>query len=81
MFKNARVTGFLTVPMAIVVAGLMIAVAIIYSTGKKTAPQPASVKDTVNAPAPSPAAENVRPITSTDHVFGYPNAQVKVVES
>ncbi len=63
--------------MAIVIAGLMIAVAIVYSVGKESIPQ-ANLGKTVNEP--SEATDNIRPFSSSDHILGNANAPVKIVE-
>ena len=69
----------MSVPMAIVVAGALIAGAVYFS---KVTPAPAV------APVPTPALEqarpaaslDIRPITSEDHVRGPENAKVTIVE-
>ena len=63
----------LTLPGAIVIAGAIIAIAIIWV--KKPAP----------TTAPTSAKQNVvqvsmLPVSSTDHIFGNPSAQIKLVE-
>lgn len=62
----------LGVPVAIVIAGLLIAVAVYFSGAKGT-----------GAPiAAQPGAQDVtiKPVTSADHILGDPNAPIKIVE-
>lgn len=70
------------VPAAIIVAGLMIAGAIIYSNGVARRPQPAGgVAAPSAAPIPgSDAIDKVRPVTAEDHILGNPDAAVKIIE-
>src|SRR3989344_5139843 len=69
--ENATVSEdkSLSVPGAIVVAGILIAIAILYTGGSKQ-----------NAQGKAKNADNLAPITSKDHILGNPNAKVKVVE-
>lgn len=63
------------IPGAIVIAGLIIAGAVMVSRNGD------SKKDlSKNAPTQSASAENVKPLSDKDHIFGSPNAQVTVVE-
>lgn len=62
----------LTIPAAIVIAGAIIAIAIIWSK------QPAPITDTVKGT--DSVSVNLAPITSTDHIFGNPNAPIRIVE-
>lgn len=74
---QASVTA-LTIPIAIVVAGALIAGAVIYSSGK--------TPTTANAPQPQQVAqqtgdlEAMTPVSAKDHIRGNPNAPVKIVE-
>ena len=63
----------LTLPSAIVIAGTLIAIAVIWT--KRTPP----VAPMVATPS-LPAQVAMAPITSTDHILGNPNADVKIVE-
>ena len=67
----------LTIPMAIIIAGAIVAVAIVYSTGKNSLKTGDQEKETDLAAA---AVENVEPVTASDHILGDPNAPVKIVE-
>src|SRR3989344_9114839 len=63
----------LSVPIAIVIAGILIAGSLYYSSTKS----PAKVTNTL------PATNNdveMRPISSDDHILGNPNAEVIIVE-
>lgn len=70
----------LTMPIAVVIAGALIAGAVIYSGGKTQS------GNTANAPQQQPVAqqtgdlESMTPITSKDHIRGNPDAPVKIVE-
>jgi protein-disulfide isomerase len=74
MDTNNQPKAALTVPMAIVVAAVIIAIAIVWI--KKPAPSPAS-NDAMGTPS---TTISLAPITSTDHILGNPNAPVKIVE-
>src|SRR3989344_44975 len=63
------------IPASIVVAGLLVAFAVFYTNG---APIP---KDQgANVLGNDTKAENMRPVDSSDHILGDPNAPVKIVE-
>lgn len=70
----------LAIPIAIVIAGALIAGAVIYSSGQTP------TADTVNQPQqqqvaqPTSDLEQMTPVTSKDHIRGDINAQVKIVE-
>lgn len=58
-------------PVAIVIAGALVAAAVYFGGGTSSAP----------APRPTaPTAPVVVPVTSADHIFGNPDAPVKIVE-
>lgn len=67
------------IPASIIVAGLLIAFAVFYTKGApagykdKDASAGASVSDSV-------VSEKMRPVDSSDHIFGNPDAPVKIVE-
>jgi len=74
-----------TIPVAILVAGVLIAGAVFYSAGNSTNPQTASVGNNIPQQAPPPSfgsgsSDNVKPVSSEDHIRGNPNAPVKIVE-
>lgn len=68
----------LGIPVAIVVAGLLIAVAVFFS-GKGTAGPTAQVSNDRNETQETPEM-NVAPVTEDDHILGNPNAQILIVE-
>jgi protein-disulfide isomerase len=74
-------------PVSILVAGITIAGAVVYSTGKNALQQEAvnSGKASAQRESPPPtfgsgSAENIKPITTSDHTLGNPDAPVKIVE-
>jgi len=71
---NKKQTDY-KIPGAIILAGFLIAVAVFSSSGEK---QIITETDTTAPEAGS--LELVIPITENDHVFGNPNAPVKIVE-
>ena len=77
--ENNQKTG-MTIPVAIIIAGLIIAGSIIY-TVKSRAPKEAAVDNKkTEENQPLLVEENIRPVTSRDHILGNPEAGVKVVE-
>ncbi len=81
MEENNQTTqkNTLAMPIAVVIAGVIIAGAVIYSGGK--------TPTTANIPQQPQVAqqqtgdlEKMAPITSKDHIRGNPNAPVKIVE-
>lgn len=65
-------SSVLNIPTAIVIAGAIIAVAVIWSKSP-----------TVSRPNTNPEntfEQQVKPVTSEDYIFGNPNAKVKIVE-
>ncbi len=79
----------LFVPAAIVIAGIIVAGAIMLNNGKnQSAPVAGNTANTVvdnNAvaptrPSPAQPAGIVKPVTKDDHILGNPNAQVFLIE-
>lgn len=74
------------VPISIVIAGVMIAGVVVYSTGRNALQKEVAKGGTVSQPqAATPtfgsgSADNIKPITDKDHMLGNPEAPVKVVE-
>jgi protein-disulfide isomerase len=66
-----------TIPVAIIIAGLIIAGAVFVSQKGDTKQGQGSEK---NIPAQSVSAEDVKPISANDHILGNPSASVIVVE-
>jgi protein-disulfide isomerase len=67
--------SILTVPMAIIIAGLLIAGALYYSKRPTVLTAPAKESMTVRS-----ADVNIIPVTEADHILGNPNAPIKIVE-
>lgn len=65
-------------PVSILVAAIMVSVSLIYSAGRGVSNQPSSSGQRQQQQAGSP--ENMKPVSSADHVRGNPNAPVTVVE-
>ncbi|MEK7535935.1 MAG: thioredoxin domain-containing protein [Patescibacteria group bacterium] len=73
----------LTVPVAIVVAGIIIALAVIYTGGKGGSNAEVPDQDDIAkqaGEAKQKLADNVKPVDPNEHILGNPNAQVKIVE-
>lgn len=63
----------LTIPIAIIVAGALIGGAVVFSNRNNTAATP-------KAPEVQAVDINIRPIDTSDHIVGNPNAKVLLVE-
>lgn len=77
--KTEPAKNILTMPVAVIIAGALIAGAVIYSGGK------APAAGTANQPQQPVAQqtgdlEKMTPISSKDHIRGNPDAPVKIVE-
>ena len=70
---NQKPQSVLNIPTAIVVAGAIIAGAVIWSAGPR-------VDTKANNRPVDTFAENVRTVTDADHILGNPNAKIKIVE-
>ncbi len=64
----------LTVPISIIIAGLLIGGAVIYTN------KPVGTQNPVDQSVNTPKTANIKPITSNDHILGNPNAKVLMVE-
>lgn len=73
-------TQTLAVPVSIILAGVLIAGAVMVKGGQSSATAPIAQVPDVAQPAPTTATEAVAPITAQDHIKGDPNAPVKIVE-
>lgn len=72
----------LVLAAAIVVAGVLISGAVMYSSGKKSISQKGG-EDVVAAQESGKATtsiDNVRPVTNSDHILGNPDAPIKIIE-
>ena len=77
---NERDQQILTIPMAIVLAAVIVAGALLYvyrpaSTGSQPGANAASAPS-----ATVPSTNSLPPITNADHILGNPNAPIKIVE-
>ena len=72
-------TSTLSIPIAIVIAGALIAGAVYMGTGSK-AGTPDNKQPEVADQQESGSLDQMTPITSEDHIKGNPNAPVKIVE-
>lgn len=73
--ENSSISNKLSIPMAIIVAGALVAGAVYFSSIKQ--------KDTAPAFQPeqgTASLENIRAISTTDHIRGDINAPIKIVE-
>jgi len=75
------------IPLAIIIAGVVVAGAVIYTSGTKApgnsneaAAVGVATQETPETPQQQPDIANVAPITATDHILGNPNAPVKIIE-
>lgn len=84
--KQTQPNNHLLIPTAIIVAGLLIAGAIFYSSKQKAAGLPKNTgTGSITAGGAKTAdqtdgTENLKPITGKDHILGKPDAPVKIVE-
>ena len=69
----------LTLPAAIIIAGAIIAMAIIWVRKPVTAPV-ATNEAAANSAVAVNKETSMAPVTSSDHIFGNPNAIIKIVE-
>lgn len=81
METDSKQSKQIPIPIAIILAGIIIAGAVIYSSGKT------DNKNVANNPGQQAVAqqqtgdlEKMTPISSSDHIRGNPNAPVKIVE-
>ena len=66
-------------PIAIIIAGFLVAGAVLYSQNNNPNPQVASAIQT-QQPLSGGSSGNVIPVSSEDHIKGDPNALVKIIE-
>jgi len=69
------------IPVSIIIAGILVAGAVYFNNSRSSGPSPTTA-DTATQPALPPvgSTEDIRPITSADHIRGNPDAPVKIVE-
>lgn len=75
-------TQTLSVPLAIIIAGGLIAGAVFFGLNGNTTPTPVAQvpKAQVAEKDTGEALENMKPVTSDDHIRGNPDAPIKIVE-
>ena len=82
--NTARNVNPYVIPISIVIAGGVIALAIIFSSGGTTGNQVSAEGSTTGrnnfGNNNSPSAEGMRPVSSEDHVLGSRDAKVSIVE-
>lgn len=84
--EKPRESGKWMLPISILIAGVMIAGAVVYSTGKRSLESQfakgnsAAIAQQNQLSFGSGSMENIRPIRSGDHILGNPDAPVKLVE-
>ena len=76
MENEQKSTQYL-IPSSIIVAGLLVAFAVVYSNG---APIVKNQEASGGVVAASDIGKDMRPVDSTDHILGNPDAPVKIVE-
>lgn len=75
--KKSEVNNFM-IPLAIIIAGGLVAGAVFFGGGNS--PASSGGQPTQVAQQPTDTTSNIRPVTEKDHIKGNPNAQVKIVE-
>lgn len=82
MEENNKTTqkNTLAMPIAVVIAGVLIAGAVIYSGGKTVDNSVARVPERQGAVQQTGDLKKMVPISKDDHIRGNPNAPVKIVE-
>ena len=79
METDSKQTKQIPIPIAIILAGIIIAGAVIYSSNNKTAVAPTN-QPQQQAAAQTGDIEKIAPLTAGDHIRGNPNAPIKIVE-
>lgn len=77
MEQETQTKNNLAIPVAIVIAGVLVAGAVIFSNNNSS-PTPTAVDE--QQVAQQGSTDNVRPVTNEDHIKGNPNADVVIVE-
>jgi len=91
MAKIPSFASAASTPLSILAAGVIIALAIVYSVAKSPERIPADrnideraavqdIQDSGQQQQAAPVKVNIRPISADDHIFGNKNAPVKIVE-
>lgn len=66
--------SLVSVPVAIVVAGIIIGLSVVYAFGGQTRSNVAAVESAVNSGLP------IEPVSKSEHIYGSPDAEVFLVE-
>ncbi len=77
--QETRPQQILTIPMAIVLAAVIIAGVLLYMYRPTASIQPAANSQTAPS-ATVPDTSSLPPVTASDHILGNPNAPIKIVE-
>lgn len=72
-------TNNFMIPLAIIIAGVLVAGAVFFNSGGNTS-NTAKTQQTKAAPQQTGSIDNINPITKSDHIRGNPNAKVMIVE-
>ncbi len=67
-------------PASILTAAILISVSLVYSAGREGNADTANLAGSENQNAAVPSVENLKPVSSKDHIMGDPDAPVKIVE-
>lgn len=78
-YRNQNKMNSYAIPIAILFGFALIAAAI-YFSGTRTAPMQQATNATTTQAAQATAAKPIRPVDSTDHIRGNPNAPIMIVE-
>lgn len=84
--KNVGQNNNFAIPVAIIIAGLMVAGAVYFSGGlnagkrEKNNAKIAKTQDSESGGEYGSPENNVKPVSSVDHIKGNPNAKVKLIE-
>lgn len=80
--SSQSISSKFSIPAAVIIAGLIIAGAVIYTKKSPSPPasnNPPSDSQVAQVPNPSSPLDNLNPITEKDHMLGNPNAPVTIV--
>ncbi len=72
--------GFISIPLAIVIAGVVIAAAVIYAAGKGAVENRKNQTNLTQTTRSDRSNRTFRPISADDHIRGNPDAAVKIIE-
>ncbi|XKT74797.1 MAG: DsbA family protein [Patescibacteria group bacterium UBA2163] len=78
--EQLKTTNSLAIPIAIVIAGVLVAAALFFSGGQSAAPTAGNQQVDQQPQQQTGSTDQVSPVTSEDHIRGNPDAPVKIVE-